>query len=231
MTERRPRVAGRDQAYDEVTYRESLRALGLFAPVGLDDIQRAYRSRAKLVHPDRFAANGNLEEATRRLQALNAAHEYVLHHYPVFDRSQGRAWRRGTRPGDEEATAAPWQEWLLLPVTLLYGIATLIVAAPVMIVAVMVGRNLRARWHETRLAGTIAPLWEGWLVVGPHLLILAAFLSIDRIGVEFPRAKLWLGGSLLVMVSADVASRVTRDSNVLRMHRAIHRLHAFVRGY
>lgn len=231
MTERRPRVAGRNHAYDEVTYRESLRALGLFAPVALDDIHRAYRSRAKLVHPDRFAANGDLEEATRRLQALNAAHEYVLHHYPVFDRSQGRAWRRGTRPGDEEATAAPWQEWLLLPVTLLYGIATLIVAAPIMIAAVMVGRNLRARWHETRLAGAIAPLWEGWLVVGPHLLVLAGFLFADRISLEVPRVKLWLGASLLIMLSADLASRVTRDSNVLRMHRAIHRLHALVRGY
>lgn len=231
MNERRPRAPGRDVAYDEVAYRESLRTLGLFAPVGLEDIQRAYRSRAKQVHPDRFAANGDLEDATRRLQRLNAAHEYVVHHYPAFDKSQGRAWRRGTRPGDEEAMAAPWQEWLLLPITLLYGIATLVVAAPIMVVGIMLGRNLRSRWHESRAASWAAPIWEAWLIVGPHLLVLAAFIFFDRLDLAIPRAKLWLGGSLLVMLSADVASRMTRDTNVLRLHRPVHRLYTLVRGY
>ena len=69
---------GSGEGYDEVRYRESLRTLGLFAPVTKDDIQKAYRSRAKEYHPDQFIDNGEKVKATERIQEINAAHEYAL---------------------------------------------------------------------------------------------------------------------------------------------------------
>ena len=99
--------------YDEVRFREALRVLGLFAPVTMEEIQTAYRRRAKTYHPDRVALHGDAAEATRQMERINLAHGYVVRHYQTFDRTRNRALRRAMAG---EAPVRAWQEILLLPV-------------------------------------------------------------------------------------------------------------------
>lgn len=202
----------RREAYDEVAYRDALRTLGLFAPVAIDDIQHAYRSRAKRMHPDRFsgngAGNGEAEQATLRIQKLNLAHEYVVRHFRAFDKVQRRAWRRGDAP------PRVWQEILLAPVTLVYSMALLAAALPGAVL-----RLLR-----------LNRVWRAWLALGPHLVIVAAFIALESWRLGPPWIRWWIGIALLVMLAADLASRVTRESNPLRGHRAFGRLQALVSG-
>lgn len=234
MNGRKPRTASpRRDAYDEVTYRESLRTLGIFGPVALEDVQHAYRARAKMYHPDRLASNGNAAEATRRIQKLNVAHEYILRHYATFEKGPGRAWRRASaRRGDNPAPTEPWLEFLLAPVTILYSLALLVAGLPAMVFAAPFQALARRVGGEdgavTRWVGAVR---EGWLAVGPHLAVLGAFLALERWQLGAPWTRWWLGISLLVMVSADLASRMTGESNPVRNQRAVDRLHAFVRGY
>ena len=93
--------------YDEVRFRESLRVLGLFAPVTMEEIQTAYRRRAKTYHPDRVAPHGDAGDATRQMERINLAHGYVVEHYQRFDRTRNRALRRAMAG---EPPVRAWQE-------------------------------------------------------------------------------------------------------------------------
>lgn len=243
MSERKPRVSDRRGEYDEVTYREALRSLGLFAPVLLDDIHRAYRSRAKQIHPDRFAANGGYDEATHRIQKLNAAHEYVIHFYATFEKSQGRIARHHMPPG-QAGPMNPLFEVLLFPIAAVYSLTTVLAAVP----AALLDRfsfedeeDEEDRSAEGEAADTdtsdaaqdqqdMTPSREGWLVVGPHVMALVLFMLVEGSGIAPPLFKWWVGLSLLIMLSTDIASRVTGEDNPLRDHRAFGRVEAFVRS-
>lgn len=209
--------------YDEVVYRESLRALGLFAPVTLEEIQVAYRRRAKIHHPDRAAANGNVVEATRQMERINLAHRYVLQHFPVFDRARNRPLRRAMA-GQPPVRA--WQEILLLPITTVYFLAVLAAAGPAAALAGASGPPGALMSRRQRMA---LRMKEAWLVIAPHLLILGAFVALEVWGLGPGLLRWWLGLSLLVMLASDVASRATGERNPLRQHRAMERLQAFVR--
>jgi hypothetical protein len=243
MSERKPRVSDRRGEYDEVMYREALRSLGLFAPVLLDDIHRAYRSRAKQIHPDRFAANGGYDEATHRIQKLNAAHEYVIHFYATFEKSQGRIARHHMPPG-QAGPMNPLFEVILFPVAAVYSLTTVLAAVP----AALLDRfsfedeedeedgpaEEKAADVDTGDAAQgqqdMTPSREGWLVVGPHVMALVLFMLVEGSGIAPPLFKWWVGLSLLIMLSTDIASRVTGEDNPLRDHRAFGRVEAFVRS-
>ena len=210
--------------YDELVYRESLRVLGLFAPVTLEEIQNASRRRAKTHHPDRAAANGNAEEATRLMERINLAHGYVVRHFPTFDRARNRPLRRAMAG---EPPVRAWQEILLLPITAVYSLALLAAAGP--------AAALAGAWGPPGVLMSRSQRWavwarEKWLVIGPHLLVLGAFLALEAWGLGPELLRWWLGLALLVMLASDVASRATGERNPLRQHRAMEFLQAFVRG-
>lgn len=210
----RPLPPNGNGRYDEARFRDSLRTLGLFPPVEIEDVQRAYRARARRLHPDRFEAGERRDEATRRIQEINAARDYVLRHFRGFDVMQKARYRSTGRTRDREG-ASRWSEWALLPVTALYAGATLVVALPLLALAAIVGsarrRALRARAGRV---GTAA--WRIWIGLAPHAAVLALFLAP---GPGLVRA--WAGLSVLVMASADVATLVTGDANELRRHRPV----------
>ena len=205
-----------------MAYRHALQRLGLFPPIEMDDIHRAYRARAKLVHPDRFAMDENARRAaTGRIQELNAAREYATRHYRFFDADQIRSDRR--RNGDEASQETTWKEWLSLPITAVYALAMVLVAAPFLAFISWVGETRRERWRSSRWFRSAQLLWRAWLFVGPHLATVAMFAI-----VEDPTVKVWFGVSLLVMLSADAATLMTGATNSLRSQRAILRLHQLV---
>lgn len=205
-----------------MAYRHALQRLGLFPPIELDDIHRAYRARAKLVHPDRFAMDENARRAaTGRIQELNAAREYATRHYRFFDADQIRSHRR--RNGDEASQETTWKEWLSLPVTAVYALAMVLVAAPFLAFTSWAGETRRERWRSSRWFRPALLLWRAWLFIGPHLATVAMFAA-----VEDPTVKVWFGVSLLVMLSADAATIMTGATNSLRSQRAILRLHQLV---
>lgn len=210
--------------YDEIVYRESLRVLGLFAPVTLAEIQAAYRRRAKIHHPDRAAANGNAGEATRQMERINLAHGYVVQHFPAFDRARNRPLRRAMAG---QPPVRVWQEVLLLPITAVYLLALLAAAGPAAALAGASGPPGALMNRRQRMA-----LWakEKWLLIGPHLLVLASFVALEAWGEGPGFLRWWLGLALLVMLASDVASRATGERNPLRQHRAMERLRTFVRG-
>jgi len=210
--------------YDEVRFREALRVLGLFAPVSMEEIQSAYRRRAKTYHPDRVAMHGDAAGATRQMERINLAHAYVVEHYQTFDRSRNRALRRAIAG---EPPVRAWQEILLLPITAVYSLALLVAAGPAAALAGAAGTRgalmtRRQRW--------VVWLREKWLQAGPHFVVVAAFAALETWGVGPPAVRWWLGLSLLVMLASDVASRATGERNPLRQHRTMERLQAFVRG-
>jgi hypothetical protein len=210
--------------YDELRFREALRALGLFAPVTMEEIQTAYRRRAKTYHPDRVALHGDAAEATRQMERINLAHGYVVEHFLTFDRSRNRALRRAMAG---EPPVRAWQEILLLPVTAVYSLALLVAAGPAAALAGAAGARGALMTRRQRAA-----VWlrEKWLQVGPHFVVVAAFAALETWGVGPPALRWWLGLSLLVMLASDVASRATGERNPLRQHRTMERLQAFVRG-
>lgn len=203
----------RRERYDEVRYRESLLTLGLFPPIAREDIDRAYRWRARQAHPDRFASEDEKAEATRRIQRINEARDYATRHFRGFDLYQSQAYRE-SRPGRARADGG-WFEWALLPVTVVYALATLLAAAPVLIASALLGDDGRARW-TARLGRWGTAAWRLWMGVGPHLVALALFVLARGLLLE-----VWIGLSILVMASADVATIVTGDANELRRHRAV----------
>lgn len=210
--------------YDEVRFRESLRVLGLFAPVTMEEIQTAYRRRAKIYHPDRVALNADAGDATRQMERINLAHGYVVQHYETFDRTRNRALRRAMAG---QPPVRPWMEILLLPVTAVYSLALLVAAGPAAALAGAAGARGSLMNRRQRAA-----MWlrEKWLQAGPHFVVVAAFAALETWGVGPPALRWWLGLSLLVMLASDVASRATGERNPLRQHRAMERLQAFVRG-
>jgi hypothetical protein len=238
MSERKPRVSDRRGEYDEVTYREALRSLGLFAPVMLDDIHRA-----KQIHPDRFAANGGYDEATHRIQKLNAAHEYVIHFYAKFEKSQGRIARHHMPPG-QAGPMNPLFEVVLFPIAAVYSLTTVLAAVPAALLerfsfdeedepAEENATDVNTSDVENDVADQqqdTTPSREGWLVIGPHVMALVLFMLVEGSGIAPPLFNWWIGLSLLIMLSTDIASRVTGEDNPLRDHRAFGRVDAFVRS-
>ena len=218
----RPTAPQRRDGYDEMAYRHALQRLGLFPPIELDDIHRAYRLRAKLIHPDRFAMDEDARRsATGRIQELNAARDYAMRHYRWFDADQIRAY--GRRNGDGEGSETTWREWVALPVTAVYALAMVLVAAPVLAMMSWLGEARRERWRSSRWSRPAFVLWRAWLFVGPHVATVAMFAVVEE-----PAVKVWFGVSLLVMLSADVATLMTGATNSLRSQRAILRLDQLV---
>ena len=218
----RPSAPQRRDGYDEMAYRHALQRLGLFPPIELDDIHRAYRLRAKLIHPDRFAMDEDARRsATGRIQELNAAREYAMRHYRWFDADQIRAY--GRKHGHEEGRVTTWREWVALPVTAVYALAMVVVAAPFLALASSVGEARRERWRSSRWFRPTLLLWRAWLFLAPHLATVAMYAVVEE-----PAVKIWFGVSLLVMLSADVATLLTGATNSLRSQRAILRLHQLV---
>ena len=187
---------------------------------GYDEM--AYRLRAKLVHPDRFAMDEEARRsATGRIQELNAARDYAMRHYRWFDADQIRAY--GRKNGDEGARETTWREWVALPVTAVYALAMVLVAAPFMAVASWLGAGRREHMRSKRSFRPMMLAWRAWLFVGPHVATLAMFAIVEE-----PAVKVWFGVSLLVMLSADAATLMTGATNSLRSQRAILRLHHLV---
>jgi hypothetical protein len=205
-----------------MAYRHALQRLGLFPPIELDDIHRAYRLRAKLIHPDRFAMDEDARKsATGRIQELNAARDYAMRHYRWFDADQIRAY--GRKNGDAEGRETTWREWVALPITAVYALAMVLVAAPFLALASWMGEARRERMRSSRWFRPGMLLWRGWLFCGPHIATVAMFAIVEE-----PAVKVWFGVSLLVMLSADLATLLTGATNSLRSQRAILRLHQLV---
>lgn len=212
----------RRNGYDELEYRGALQRLGLVPPIELDDIHRAYRRRAMLMHPDRFAQDDEAREhATGRIQELNAAKEYATRNFRWFVADQLRSpGRNGTGQQPEETS---WQEWIALPVTAVYALAMVFAAAPFLAVASALGPARRAMWRESPLGRPAMTVWRAWLFVGPHVATAMMFVAVQE-----PAVKVWFGVSLLVMLATDVASLITGATNSLRSQKAILRLHQLV---
>lgn len=207
--------------YDELSYRESLQRLGLSAPVTVEEIRRAWKARARRLHPDRYVDDP--EEAVRvtaKIQDVTAARDYALRHFRAFDLIQqrrARARRTGPRPEN-----GGWREWAMLPVTFLYALATLAAALPFLPARAAL-RSERRRRFAARPG--LVLLWRLWLVVAPHALLVALLLAAPP-----PALKAWLAVAVLVMVSADVATLVTGDANELRRHGAVRRARTLAEG-
>jgi hypothetical protein len=191
------------EAFEETAYLAALQTLGLTPPVDKDIIHKAYRERAKRFHPDRFQNDPERAEATRRIQEINVAHQYALQHWQGYQLV--RRWGETT---PAKVSDSPWRDWLLLPVTAIYALTTIVVAAPVVALARLLGTRRRTRWRESP-AGSF--LWRLWLVVAPHGVTLVLFASIQELPV-----RAWFGVSFLVMFSADIASLMTGDAHGLR---------------
>lgn len=217
----RPTHARMHDGYNEMAYRHALQRLGLFPPVELNDIHRAYRRRAMLTHPDRFASDEEARRsATGRIQELNAARDYAMRNFRWFDADQVRA---NGRRGDDEVRETSWREWVALPVTAVYALAMVFAAAPFLALASAIGPARRDRWKASPLARPTELAWRAWLFTGPHLVTAGMFVV-----VQDPAVKVWFGVSLLVMLSADLATLLTGATNSLRSQRAILRLHQLV---
>ncbi len=214
----------RETTYDVVQYREALRVLGLFPPIAREDIQRAYRFRARQLHPDRFPEADQKDDATRRITRLNLARDYALRHYAGFDVYQERTFRERNGRHDGRDVAS-WQEWTLLPVTAVYAMAMVLAAMPILLIERLLDEERGERWREGRLTGAGAFAWRAWLVLGPHVVTAALFFLAG--GLAF---RLWFGVSFLVMASADMATLLTGATNTLRQHRTVTRLETLLRG-
>jgi len=217
----RPTLARSRDGYDEMAYRHALQRLGLFPPIHLDDIHRAYRRRAMLTHPDRFASDEQARRnATGRIQELNAARDYAMRNFRRFDADQVRAYGRR---GEDEVRETSWREWVALPVTAVYALAMVFAAAPFLALASAIGPARRERWKASTWARPAVLAWGAWLFTGPHLATMGMFALVQE-----PAVKVWFGVSLLVMLSADLATLLTGATNSLRSQRAILRLHQLV---
>ncbi|MBW3660044.1 MAG: hypothetical protein KY397_00220 [Gemmatimonadetes bacterium] len=213
----RPLPPGGRGRYDEVRYRDSLRALGLFPPIEIEDVHRAHRARARRIHPDRFETVEERARATRKIQEINAARDYLVRHFRGFELMQKARYRANGRGGGRAPVGRGWAEWALLPVTIVYAVATVAVAAPLIAAAAIVGSRRRRAWRA-RLGRLGVAAWRIWLGVAPHTAVLVLFIAP---GPDILRA--WAGLSALVMASADIATLLTGDANELRRHRPVAR--------
>jgi hypothetical protein len=218
----RTAVPLRHNGYDELEYRGALQRLGLVPPIEQNDIHRAYRRRAMLMHPDRFAHDDVAREhATERIQELNAAKEYAMRNFRWFLADQLRSPRRnGSARSAQETT---WQEWIALPVTAVYTLAMVFAAAPFLAVGSALGPARRAMWRASPLGRPAITVWRAWLFVGPHVVTAMMFVAVQE-----PVVRVWFGLSFLVMLATDVASLITGATNSLRSQKAILRLHHIV---
>jgi len=57
---------------------DALKILGLSTPVNEEDIRKAFRSKAKLYHPDREVDQGRKQEATNKFIQARKAHDHLL---------------------------------------------------------------------------------------------------------------------------------------------------------
>ena len=220
MSSRPALQQGRD-GYDQHAYRHALQRLGLFPPIELDDIHRAYRLRAKLIHPDRFAMDEEARRnATGRIQELNAARDYAMRNFHWFDVDQFRPYGRRGKIDEGQAT---WREWLSLPVTAVYALAMVFAASPFLALASALGPARRKRWQASPWGRGGQLIWRVWLFIGPHVDTAMMYAVVRE-----PAVKVWFGISLLVMLSADLATLLTGAKNSLRSQRAILRLHQLV---
>lgn len=201
----RPTPATRRNGFNVVTYLSALQTLGLTPPVDRDAIHRAFRDRAKRIHPDRFQDEDQKGVATRRIQEINTAHAYALHHWNGFELD--RRWN-GDRPLVNQLKVIPWKKWSVLPVTLVYGLTTIAAAGTARALAHLIGPERRTRWLDRRARAVLQKLW---LLAAPHMATLVLFATVDRLVL-----KAWFGVSFLVMVSADVTTLVTGDRHTLR---------------
>ena len=217
----RPRALSRADGYDEIAYRQAIQRLGLVPPIELDDIHRAYRTRAKVIHPDRFARDDDARRAaTTRIQELNVARDYAMRHFRWFDADQ---IRRGTKRPEGDDRPTTWREWAGLPITAVYALALVFTVVPVLALSGLVREQSREHWKSRDWYRVCVLLWRAWLFVGPHVAMVAMFVIV----VE-PVVKLWFGISLLVMLSADLATILTGTTNTLRSQHSILRLHPLV---
>jgi len=191
------------EGFEEAAYLAALQTLGLTPPVDKDAIHQAYRERAKRFHPDRFQSDEEKAEATRRITEINVAHQYALQHWHGY-----QLVRRWGETAPARISDASWYEYLFAPVTAVYALTTIVVAAPFVALARLTGTTRRTRLRESRVGGF---LWRLWLLVGPHGATVVLFASVDELVV-----RAWFGVSFLVMLSADVATLVTGDAHGLR---------------
>lgn len=217
----RPRALNRADGYDELAYRQAIQRLGLVPPIELDDIHRAYRQRAKVIHPDRFARDDDARRAaTTRIQELNVARDYAMRHFRWFDADQVRSGSK-RKEGDDRATT--WREWAGLPITAVYALAMVFTVVPFLALSSLGGEQARERWTSRAWYRVAVLLWRAWLFVGPHVAMVAMFAVVAE-----PVVKIWFGVSLLVMLSADLATLLTGTTNTLRSQHAMLRLHPLV---
>lgn len=201
------------ERFDEVTYRNALLRLGLAPPVDLDQVHRAYRKSARRDHPDLVPAGPERDEATRRIQRINTARDYVVRHhagYVARNRARDAATDRAS--------------WWLLPVAAVHALASVAALGPVLLLSRAVGARWRARWRDSRLARPGARAWRAWRTIGPHLAALGLFFVADGLLV-----RAWFGGSFLLLASSDLVSYVTGEKNEIRGRAAVARVQGLLR--
>lgn len=207
MSEGRPSPPPPER-YDEIAYRDALQRLGLVPPVELEEIQGAYRRSARHAHPDVFPDGPEREEATRRIQRINAARDYVVRHH--------RGHEARMRARDAAADRASW--WLL-PVAAVHALASVLALGPFLVLSHAIGSRARARLRASRIAAMGAPVWRVWRAVGPHFGALAMFYLAEGAFVE-----VWFGVSFLALAASDLVSLFTRAPNELRGRAAVARV-------
>jgi len=201
------------ERFDEVAYRDALLRLGLAPPVDLDQVHRAYRRTARRDHPDLAPEGPEREEATRRIQRINTARDYVVrHHAGYVARSRAR---------DASADRVSW--WLL-PVAAVHAMASVVALGPVLLASRVIGARGRARWRGSRLSRPAARAWHAWRTIGPHVAALGLFFVADGLVVRG-----WFGGSFLLLASADLVSYVTGEKNEIRGRAAVARIQGLLR--
>ena len=201
----RPAVQTRER-YDEYAYLAALQTLGLVSTADCVTIHRAYRARAKDVHPDRFQDEEEKSRATESIKEINAAHAYAIKHWRGYQLSE--QWGRTKSARQAKAEATTWREWVFLPVTAVYALTTIAAAAPILALTRLAGQARRARWRQGQGLGLV---WRLWLLVGPHAATVGLFVTAEEVAI-----RALFGLSLLVMLSADIATLVTGDTHTLR---------------
>jgi hypothetical protein len=134
---------------------------------------------------------------------VNAAYRYASQHWKGHQLARRWGGNGPPRIGD-----APWHEYVFVPVTAVYALATFVAAAPLLAVGRLAGSRMRARARESDIAGFA---WRIWLLLAPHAVTVALFASVQELAI-----RALLGGAFLVMISADVATLATGDAHGLR---------------
>lgn len=201
------------ERYDEVAYRDALQRLGLVPPVDLEQIQLAYRRSARRAHPDLVPEGPDREEATERIQRINAARDYVVRHH-----GNHRSKTRSRNGSNDRAS------WWFLPITAVHALASLLVLGPFLLLSHLIGARGRERWRSFPLSGAVGRAWRVWRGIGPHVGTFGLFLLVEGIVVQA-----WFGGAFLILAATDLASLLTGTKNELRDHTVVSRVHGLLR--